>query len=146
MNKPAMPAPATPVEINKLAESRDLDACLGYLSLVSGIDGAIVYSEEGLVMAAGENTLESLFLEAPYFLGNFQETLRNCRDLNLAAPLTQVTFGDLRFHQIINLERSGRFFLMVTGTRGSYELFRVRIDRGAQAVSHLLHERGYLRS
>jgi hypothetical protein len=139
-------AAATAVEINKLSESRDLDACLGYLSLVSGIDGAILYSEESLVVAAGENTLESLFIEAPYFLANFLETLRHGRLLGLGAPQTQITFGDQRFHEIINLERSGRFFLVVTGTRGSYELFRVRIDRGAQAVSHLLHERGYLRS
>jgi hypothetical protein len=140
------PAAATPVEINKLSESRDLDGCLGYLSLVSGIDGAILYSGESLVVAHGENTLESLFIEAPYFLSNFMETIQQCAMLGLSAPHTQITFSENRFHELINLERSGRFFLVVTGTRGSYELFRVRIDRGAQAVSQLLHERGYLRS
>lgn len=136
---------AGPAEINKLAESRDLDACLGYLSLVSGIDGAIVYSQECLVVAYGENTLESLYIEAPYFLGDFLETVRHCRALGIGSPQTQVTFSEQRFHEIINLERSDRFFLVVTGTRGSYELFRVRIDRGAQAISHLLHQRGYIR-
>ena len=121
---------AAAVEINRLSESRDLDACLGYLSLVNGIDGALLYSREGLVVAAGGNTLESLHLEAPYLLANFCDSLEHCREVGLGRLSHQVTFSELRFHEVINLEKSGRFFLVVTGTRGSYELFRVRIDKG----------------
>lgn len=138
-------AAASPMEINKLAESRDLDGCLGYLSLVNGIEGAAIYSYEGLVVAFGADSGESLFIEAPYFLANFMEGLRQCRELGLGAMDHQVSFTDARFHEVISLGKSGVFFLVVTGTRGSYELFKFRIERGAQAVAQLLHERGYLR-
>ena len=135
-----------PMHINKLAESRDLDGCLGYLSLVNGISGAIVYNREGLVVASGEDTHESLFIEAPYFLANFLESLAQCRMLGMGPLEHAVSFVDNRFHLILNLEQSNLFFLVVTGTRGSYELFKFRIERGAQAIARLLHERGYIRS
>ncbi len=138
-------AEAAPMQINKLAEARDLDACLGYLSLVNGIHGAAVFSREGLVVAFGEETQQSLFIEAPYFLAGFLEMLAHCRMLGLG-PLDQtVSFSENRFHQIINLDQSGLFFLVVAGTRGSHELFKFRIERGAQAIIQLLHERGHLR-
>ncbi|HLP40626.1 MAG TPA: hypothetical protein VK465_03890 [Fibrobacteria bacterium] len=135
----------SPMEINKLVESRDLDACLGYLSLVNGIDGAAVFSAEGLVVAAGADSLENLFIEAPYFLSGFLDTLCQTRGLGLGSVDHQVTFTDTRFHEIISLGRADAFFLMVAGTRGSYELFKFRIERGAHAVTRLLLERGYLR-
>jgi predicted regulator of Ras-like GTPase activity (Roadblock/LC7/MglB family) len=138
-------AAAGPMEINKLAESRDLDQCLGYLSLVNGIEGAAVYSYEGLVVAAGADSSQSLFIEAPYFVANFVEALRQARDLGLGMLDHQVNFTDTKFHEVICLGKGGVFYLVVTGTRGSYELFKFRIERGAQAVAQLLHERGYLR-
>ena len=134
-----------PLHINKLAESRDLDSCLGYLSLVNGITGAVLYSREGLVVGSGENSQESLFVEAPYFLCGFQETLEQCKMLGLGPLDHQVTFTESRFHLIINLGQLSLFFLVVTGARGSYELFKFRIERGAKAIAQLLHERGYLR-
>lgn len=136
---------ASPMEINKLAESRDLDGCLGYLSLVNGIDGAAVYSYEGLVVAAGADSSQSLFIEAPYFVANFVEALRQCRDLGLGMLDHQVSFTDGKFHEVTCLGKTGVFYLVVTGARGSYELFKFRIERGAQAIAQLLHERGYLR-
>jgi hypothetical protein len=134
-----------PVHINKLVESRDLDACLGYLSLVNGIQGAILYNREGLVMGFGEDTHETLFIEAPYFQAGFLESLDRCAMLGLGPLDHVVTFTENRFHLTINLELSNLFFLVVTGTRGSYELFKFRIERGAQAIARLLHARGYLR-
>jgi predicted regulator of Ras-like GTPase activity (Roadblock/LC7/MglB family) len=113
---------------------------------VNGISGAIIYSREGLVVAKGAETQESLFIEAPYFLANFLESLGQCRMLGMGPLEHAVSFVDNRFHLIINLAQSDLFFLVVTGTRGSYELFKFRIERGAQAISRLLHERGYIRS
>lgn len=138
-------AAASPMEINKLAEARDLDGCLGYLSLVNGIEGAAVYSYEGLVVAAGADSSQGLFIEAPYFVANFVEALRQARELGLGMLDHQVSFTDTKFHEVIRLGKSGVFYLVVTGTRGSYELFKFRIERGAQAVAQLLHDRGYLR-
>jgi predicted regulator of Ras-like GTPase activity (Roadblock/LC7/MglB family) len=137
---------AGPVDINKLVESMDLDICLGYLSLVNGINGAILYSREGLVMASGEETQQSHFIEAPYFLANFLESQAQCKMLGMGSLDHAVTFVDNRFHLILNLELMDLFFLVVTGTMGSFELFKFRIERGAQAISRLLHQRGYIRS
>ena len=131
--------------INKLAESPDLDGCLGYLSLVNGINGAVLYNHEGLVVGTGEDTHESLYIEAPYFLSGFMDTLERSVMLGLGPVDHAVTFTDSRFHLIINIEQSNLFFMVVTGTRGSYELFKFRIERGAQAIARLLHARGYLR-
>lgn len=134
-----------PMQINKLVESRDLDACLGYLSLVNGIHGVILYNREGLVMAWGQDSHESLFIEAPYFVSSFLENLERCRMLGLGSLDQVVTFTQNRFHLILNLELADRFLLVVSGNRGSYELFKFRIERGAHAVAQLLHARGYLR-
>ncbi len=134
-----------PMPINKLVESRDLDGCLGYLSLVNGIHGAILYNREGLPVGYGEDTHESLFIEAPYFQAGFLETLERCAMLGLGPLDHEVIFTETRFHLIINIEQSNQFFLIVTGTRGSYELFKFRIERGAQAIARLLHARGYIR-
>jgi hypothetical protein len=134
-----------PVHVNKLVESQDLDGCLGYLSLVNGIDGALMFNHEGWVMAEGENTLESVRIEAPYFLANFLEILRQCRLIGMDSLEQQVAFNREKFYQVLNLGRGDRFFLVVSGTQGSFELFKFRIERGAQALVQLLHERGYLR-
>jgi predicted regulator of Ras-like GTPase activity (Roadblock/LC7/MglB family) len=134
-----------PVHINKLVESRDLDGCLGYLSLVNGINGAVLYNSEGLVMGSGEDTHESLYIEAPYFLSGFMDTLDRTVMLGLGPVDHAVTFTESRFHLIINIEQCNLFFMVVTGTRGSYELFKFRIERGAQAIARLLHARGYIR-
>lgn len=142
MNKPD----AGTMDINKRVEARDLDTCLGYLSLVNGITGAVVYSSEGLVVAAGEESNESLLIEAPYFLAHFLESLSECKMLGMGSLDHSVSFVENYFHLILNLAKSDRFFLVVTGTRGSYELFKFRIERGALAIVRLLHERGYIRS
>lgn len=137
---------AGPVDINKRVDSNDLDECLGYLSLVNGINGAILYGKEGLVIASGEETQANHFVEAPYFLANFLESQAQCKMLGMGSIDHTVTFIDNRFLLIINLSQTDLFFLVVTGTMGSYELFKFRIERGAQAISRLLHQRGYIRS
>ncbi len=135
-----------PTDINKLVESQDLDQCLGYLSLVKGITGAILYSREGLVVAWGEDSQQNHFIESPYFLASFQESLAQYRMLGMGPLEHSVSFDEHHFHLIVNLGQLDRFFLVVAGTRGSYDLFKFRIDRGALAIARLLHERGYIRS
>jgi predicted regulator of Ras-like GTPase activity (Roadblock/LC7/MglB family) len=137
---------AAPTDINKLVESRDLDQCLGYLSLVNGITGAILYSREGLVVAWGEDTQQNHFIESPYFLANFLESLAQYRMLGMGPLENAVSFSEHHFNLILNLGQLDLFFLVVAGTRGSYDLFKFRIDRGALAIARLLHERGYIRS
>ncbi len=126
-----------------MVDSHDLDTCLGYLSLVNGMDGAVVYSQECLVVAMGENTQESMLIESPYFLDRYLANLRQFKDLGFGALESQIVFSDNKFYQIINLDAGCRFFLMIAGTKGSYELFKLRIERGAQAVAQLLQAKGY---
>ncbi len=126
-----------------LVDSQDLDACLGYLSLVNGIDGAVIYSHECLVVALGENTQESMLIEWPYFLDHYISNLRQFKDLGFGGLESQLAFSDNKFYQILNLDRAHRFFLVVSGTKGSYELFKLRIERGASAVALLLQTKGY---
>ncbi len=134
------------MDINRLVDSPDFDACLSYLSLVSGMDGAVLYNAEGWVVALGENTSASVTLEAPYILSAFQESLVNLGRLNLPPLENQISFAGGKFYLIVNLDRSSQFFLVVTGTQGSYDLFKIRVDRGAKALVGLLRGRGYLRS
>ena len=129
-----------------LLESQDLDACLGYLSLVSGIDGALLFDQDGWIVGAGEETRETLRIEAPYLLHPFQELLHRFGALGLEPLESQLVFGDEKFHLTMNLERKNRFFLVISGSRGSYELFKYRVERGAQAIGGLLRDRGYFRS
>lgn len=133
------------VEINALAESRDLDGCLSYLSLVNGIDGAVLYSREALVVGAGQDTLGGLFVEAPYLLDAHFESAARLRSLGLGCLDFQVHYTDEKFHLIVNLNKQDGFYLVVSGTRGSFDLFKFRIERGAQAVVRLLQDHGYLR-
>jgi hypothetical protein len=139
-------APVSAADINKLLDSTDPDLCLGYLTLVNGIDGAILCSRDGWVVAAGENTLENVLIEAPYFLSQFQESLDRLDTLGLDRLDSQIAFNEQKFYLILNLERSNRFFLVVSGARGSYDLFKYRVERVAHALADLLRSRGFFRS
>jgi predicted regulator of Ras-like GTPase activity (Roadblock/LC7/MglB family) len=133
------------VHINKLVESQEFDDCLSYLSLVNGLDAALLYNHDGLVMAKGEDSREELGLEAPYLLYHYQEMMAQLIEVGMPRLDHQVTYAGDRFVLIQNLERSGRFFLVVSGTKGSYDLFRIRCDRAANAIGRLLHDRGWLK-
>ena len=139
-------SPVTAADINKLLESQDMDACLGYLTLVNGIDGALLCGQDGWVLAHGENTLEGMRIETPYFLYQFTETLARVETLGLEPLESQIAFGGQKFYMILNIARSNRFFLVVSGARGSYDLFKYRVERVAQALADLLRDRGYFRS
>lgn len=135
----------SPANINKLGESQELDDLLSYLSLVNGIDGALLFDAEGWVLARGEETSTKLEIEAPYVLYHFQECARQLVALGSAPLDNQVAYLGERFFLVQNLERAGRFFLLVSGAKGSYDLFRIRCERAAQSVSRVLRERGWLR-
>jgi predicted regulator of Ras-like GTPase activity (Roadblock/LC7/MglB family) len=143
MAKPEIERSAS--HINKLAESQDLDDLLSYLSLVNGIDGAILYDAEGWAVAKGEETRTNLEIEGPYLLYHLLESLRELKAIGGEPVEYQVTFMGERFLLVMNLERVGRFFLLVSGAKGSYDLFRIRCERAAQAVSRVLRGRHWLR-
>ncbi len=138
--------PVTAAEINKLLESGDMDECLGYLSLVNGIEGAVLCDQEGWVLASGENTSINVFMETPYFLYYFQESLKQLNSLGLEPLDSQIAFGGQKFYMVTNLNKLNRYFLLVFGARGSYDLFKYRVERVTQAVTSILRDKGYFRS
>lgn len=131
--------------INKMGESQELDDLLSYLSLVSGIDGALLFDAEGWVMARGEETRTNLEIEGCYVLYHFLESMRALSAIGASPFDHQVTYSGDRFLLVYNLEKAGRFFLLVSGAKGSYDLFRIRCERAAHTVSRVLRERGWLR-
>ncbi len=133
----------SPAAINGMVDSRDPDDVLGYLSLVNGIDGAILYNREGLVVAFGEDTHRAMFAEGPYLLSGYIESLESMEESGFGIIQSQVNFGVDRFYQIFSLDHSKSFFLMVSGTRGSHELYRIRMERACQALSCLLRDNGF---
>ena len=133
------------VHINKLVESQELDDCLSYLSLVNGLDGALLYNDDGLVMGVGEESEAQLGTFAPYILYHYQEMMGQLSEVGMPALNHQVSYAGDRFVLVQNLENSGKFFLVVSGTKGSYDLFRIRCDRAATALSRILHDRGWLK-
>jgi predicted regulator of Ras-like GTPase activity (Roadblock/LC7/MglB family) len=131
--------------INKLGESQDLDSILSYLSLVNGIDGAVLYDKQGFVVARGEDSSPNLEIEGPYILYHYQECSQQVQGLGTPPLEHQVAFVGDRFLLMQSLDKTGRFFLLVSGAKGSYDLFRIRCERAAQSVSRVLRERGWLR-
>lgn len=131
--------------INKLGESQEPDDVLSYLSLVNGIDGALLMDAEGWVLARGEETRTNLENEGCYVLYHFRESMRALSELGAPPADHQVTYLGDRFLLVYDLEKAGRFFLLVSGTKGSYDLFRIRCERAAHTVSRVLRERGWLR-
>ncbi len=129
--------------INELIHSREFGGILSYLSLVNGIEGAILYDRDGLVVASGENTDSQLHYQAPYLLADFMSSLAKLEQTDFGRIDVQVTYGSENFFQIVNLNKASLFFLVVSGPKGSYELFKIRIGRSAQALEYLIHEKGY---
>jgi|GEM_PF-1625484 len=133
------------MDINKLAESADLDDLLSYLSLVNGIDGALLLDEQGWVVARGEETHIYLETEGAYLLYHYLDCARQLAGLGAPVMDHQVAYLGDRFLLVQNLEKTGRFFLLVSGAKGSYDLFRIRCDRAAGAVSRVLRDRKWLK-
>lgn len=119
--------------------TNDLDQICSYLTQVRGLQGAGVLDEDGLLWGLGSESAPSFHDQAPWAVGQLQENEEFAKRSGRPLPdflLIQDAEEFLycrRFH--------GQHYYVVTGSRGSFELFTGRIDRCIQMAETALKER-----
>lgn len=121
-----------------LTYTDDLDENCGFLAAARGIVGAQILDDSGLPW--GQSACPDTFLDrAPWIV----EQMRMAREF---ADRTQSPAPD----QILVLDAEsfwhctvihGKFYYVVAGSRGSFDLFKGRIDRCVQMADQALKER-----
>lgn len=119
--------------------TNDLDQICSYLTQVRGLQGAGILDEDGLPWGTGNESHPSFQDQAPWAVGQLQENEEFAKRSGRPVPdflLVQDPEEFLycrRFH--------GQYYYVVTGSRGSFELFTGRIDRCIQMAETALKER-----
>jgi len=123
--------------------TEDLDQICTYLTSVgsagTGIKGAILLDSDGLAWGLGANSSEAFVSLAPRVV----EWLREC-----AWQARRDERPDPEFFLVQDPEEFlfckkflGGYYVVVSGSRGSFELFQGRIDRCVQMAETALKER-----
>lgn len=128
--------------------SNDLDQICSYLTQVrlggnegpgKGMQGAAILDESGLVWGVGNNSIPSFQDRAPWAVGQLQESMEFAKRLGRPVPdflLLQDPEDFLYCRKFLD-----QYYYVVTGSRGSFELFSGRIDRCIQMAETALKER-----
>lgn len=130
--------------------TNDLDVICSYLTAVrsgtapangagKGIQGAGIYDQAGLPWGIGSNSSDLFLDDAPRMIYQLQEGALRAADSNRTAPdflLMQDPEDFLFCRRFLN-----DYYVVVSGTRGSFELFQGRIDRCVQMAESALKER-----
>jgi len=128
--------------------SNDLDQICSYLTGVrldgygatgKGMTGAAILDDAGLVWGIGTNSVPSFLDRAPWAVGQMQENADFASRFALQAPdflLIQDPSDFLYCRKFLD-----QYYYVVTGSRGSFELFTGRIDRCIQMAETALKER-----
>jgi len=119
--------------------TNDLDQICSYLTQVRGLQGAGILDQDGLSWGLGAESHPSFQDQSPWAVGQLQENEEFAKRSGRPHPdflLIQDPEEFLycrRFH--------GQYYYVVTGSRGSFELFTGRIDRCIQMAETALKER-----
>jgi hypothetical protein len=128
--------------------SNDLDQICSYLTGVrldgyggsgKGMTGAAVLDDAGLIWGLGSNSVASFQDRAPWAVGMMQENAEFALRFGLKSPdflLLQDVDDFLYCRKFLD-----QYYYVVTGSRGSFELFTGRIDRCIQMAETALKER-----
>jgi hypothetical protein len=126
----------------------DLDQICSYLTSVrmdlagtggKGIKGAAILDGDGLVWGLGTNSSSAFLDNAPRALGQLQEsTWQSRRD---ARPDPDFLLVQDPEDFVFCKKFLGGYYVVVSGSRGSFELFQGRIDRCVQMAEAALKER-----
>ena len=126
----------------------DLDQICSYLTSVrmdplgsggKGIKGAVILDGEGLVWGLGANSTGAFLDIAPMALGQLQESeWQSRRD---ARPDPDFLLVQDPEDFVFCKKFLGGYYVVVSGSRGSFELFQGRIDRCVQMAEAALKER-----
>lgn len=127
--------PASPI----LTYTDDLNENCGFLAAARGIVGAQILDETGLEWGRSPDCPQSFLERAPWLV----EQMRLGRDfaerLEGHAP-DQILILDPEHFWHCTLVH-GKFYYVVAGSRGSFELFKGRIERCVQMAEQALKER-----
>ena len=126
----------------------DLDQICSYLTSVrmdpagsggKGIKGAVILDQDGLVWGLGTNSSAAFLDKAPRVQGQLQESAwQSRRD---ALPDTDFLLVQDPEDFVFCKKFLGGYYVVVSGSRGSFELFQGRIDRCVQMAEAALKER-----
>jgi hypothetical protein len=128
--------------------TEDLDQICSYLTSVrmepygtsgKGIKGAVLMDDDGLVWGQGANCAESFLELAPRALGWLQESAWQARRDSRPDPDFFLVQDPEDF--VFCKKFLGGYYVVVSGSRGSFELFQGRIDRCVQMAEAALKER-----
>jgi len=126
--------------------TNDLDQILSYLTSVrldpqgaKGIKGAIILDEDGLPWGTGANSTDAFLDTAPQVQGLLQDSAIIAERAGRSAPdfLLVQDPDDFNFCR----KFLGDYYVVVSGSRGSFELFQGRVDRCVQMAEAALKER-----
>lgn len=128
--------------------SNDLDVICSYLTSVrsdpttgsgKGIQGAGIYDECGLPWGLGSKSADGFLDQAPAAIYMLQECAARADRDGRAKPEFLLVQDPQEFLFCKNF--LGDYYVVVSGTRGSFELFQGRIDRCVQMAESALKER-----
>lgn len=130
--------------------SNDLDVICSYLTAVrsgsdpahgagKGIQGAGIFDQAGLPWGIGARSSDAFLDDAPRMVYHLQEGAHRAAMDNRSAPDFLLMQDPEEF--LFCRRFLGDYYVVVSGTRGSFELFQGRIDRCVQMAESALKER-----
>ena len=123
--------------------TEDLDQICTYLTSVGsagkGIKGATVLDGEGLAWGLGENSTEAFVELAPRVVEWLKECAWQAERDHRPDPDFFLVQDQEDF--VFSKKFLGGYYVVVSGSRGSFELFQGRIDRCVQMAETALKER-----
>jgi len=135
-----------PPAAGTMAWTNDLDQILSYLTSVrldaaatKGIKGAAILDADGLPWGIGAGSTEGFLDAAPRAQGLLQDHAWSARREGRPAADFLLLQDPEDFTYCRNF--LGDYYVVVTGSRGSFELYQGRIDRCVQMAEAALKER-----
>lgn len=119
--------------------TNDLDRICSYLTQVRGLQGAGIFDDTGLGWGIGADSVPSFADQAPWAVGQLQENADFAKRLGRPDPDFLLIQDSEEF--LYCRKFFGQYYYVVTGSRGSFELFSGRIDRCIQMAETALKER-----
>ncbi len=117
----------------------DLDQICSYLTQVRGLNGAGIMDETGLSWGLGADSAPSFQDQAPWAIEQLLASTSFSERLERPAPDFLLIQDSEEF--LYCRKFFGQYYYVVTGSRGSFELFTGRIDRCIQMAETALKER-----
>lgn len=121
-----------------LSYTDDLDENCGFLAAARGIVGAQILDDSGLPW--GQSACPDSFLDrAPWIVEQMRMAREFAERTESPAPDQILVMDPESFWHCTVMH--GKFYYVVAGSRGSFDLFKGRIDRCVQMAEQALKER-----